>query len=376
MLYNIVTYGCQMNVHESEKIAGILEEMGYKNTEDREKADIVVFNTCAIREGAENRAFGNIGALKQSKKQNKHKIIIVCGCMTQQKQVADYVFKTFPFVDIVLGTHNLFMLKSLIERKQKEKKRILDYMESGDIREGVNAYRTSGDNAWVNIMYGCNNFCTYCIVPYVRGREVSRSKQDILNEIKEVIATNNYKTITLLGQNVNSYGNDDKNQGTFAQLLDDTCKLDGDFKLTFMTSHPKDLSDELIEVMKNNDKIIKEIHLPVQSGSNKILKAMNRHYTVEHYLELIDKLRKAMPNIRITTDIIVGFPGETDEDFMSTCELVKKVKYDGIFAFMYSKRSGTVAEKMQNQIEECEKNRRVNYLLDLEKEIKSQKKDK
>ncbi len=376
MLYNIVTYGCQMNVHESEKIAGILEEMGYKHTEDREKADIVVFNTCAIREGAENRAFGNIGALKKSKKQNKDKIIIVCGCMTQQKQVADYVFKTFPFVDIVLGTHNLFMLKSLIERKQKEKKRILDYMESGDIHEGVNAYRTSGDNAWVNIMYGCNNFCTYCIVPYVRGREVSRSKQDILNEIKEVIATNTYKTITLLGQNVNSYGNDDKNQGTFAELLDDICKLDGDFKLTFMTSHPKDLSDELIDVMKNNDKIIKEIHLPVQSGSNKILKAMNRHYTVEHYLELIGKLRKEMPNIRITTDIIVGFPGETDEDFMSTCELVKKVKYDGIFAFMYSKRSGTVAEKMPDQVEECEKNRRVNYLLDLEKEIKSQKKDK
>lgn len=375
MLYNIVTYGCQMNVHESEKIAGILEEMGYENTEDREKADIVVFNTCAIREGAENRAFGNIGALKQSKKQNKNKIIIVCGCMTQQKQVADYVFKTFPFVDIVLGTHNLFMLKSLIERKQKEKKRILDYMESGDIHEGINAYRTSGDNAWVNIMYGCNNFCTYCIVPYVRGREKSRSKEDILNEVKEVIATNNYKTITLLGQNVNSYGNDDKQQGTFAELLDDICKIDGDFKLTFMTSHPKDLSDELIEVMKNNDKIIKEIHLPVQSGSNKILKAMNRHYTVEHYLELIDKLRNAMPNIRITTDIIVGFPGETDEDFMSTCELAKKVKYDGIFAFMYSKRSGTVAEKMRDQIEDCEKNRRVNYLLDLEKEIKSQKKD-
>lgn len=375
MLYTIVTYGCQMNVHESEKIAGILEKMGYTCTEDRLKADIVVFNTCAIREGAENRAFGNIGALKQSKRQNKNKIIVVCGCMTQQKQVAESMFKKYPFVDIILGTHNLYMLESLINRKKQEKKRILDYMESSDIHEGLENLRTSGDNAWVNIMYGCNNFCTYCIVPYVRGREKSRKKQDILNEVKEVIDTKAYKTITLLGQNVNSYGNDDKTQGTFANLLADICNLDGDFKLTFMTSHPKDLSDELIEVMKNNDKIIKEIHLPVQSGSNKILKAMNRNYTVEHYLSLIEKLRNAMPNIRITTDIIVGFPNESDEDFMQTCELVKKVKYDGIFAFMYSKRSGTVAEKMDNQIDECEKNKRVNYLLNLEKEIKSQKKE-
>lgn len=375
MLYNIVTYGCQMNVHESEKIAGILEKMGYTNTEDRLKADIVVFNTCAIREGAENRAFGNIGALKQSKRQNKNKIIVVCGCMTQQKQVAENMFKKYPFVDIILGTHNLYMLESLINRKKQEKKRILDYMESGEIQEGIESLRTSGDNAWVNIMYGCNNFCTYCIVPYVRGREKSRKKQDILKEIKEVVDTKAYKTITLLGQNVNSYGNDDKTQGTFANLLSDICHIDGEFKLTFMTSHPKDLSDKLIQVMRNNDKIIKEIHLPVQSGSNKILKAMNRNYTVEHYLTLIDKLRNAMPNIRITTDIIVGFPGESDEDFMQTCELVKKVKYDGIFAFMYSKRSGTVAEKMENQVEECEKNKRVNYLLNLEKEIKSQKRD-
>lgn len=364
-----------MNVHESEKIAGILEKMGYTNTDDRLKADIVVFNTCAIREGAENRAFGNIGALKQSKRQNKNKLIIICGCMTQQKQVAEDIFKRFPFVDIILGTHNLYLLETLINRKMSEKKRILDYMESGEIQEGIETHRTSGDNAWVNIMYGCNNFCTYCIVPYVRGREKSRKKEDILREIKEIIDTKAYKTITLLGQNVNSYGNDDLSQGTFAQLLEDICKLDGDFKLTFMTSHPKDLSNELISVMKSNNKIIKEIHLPVQSGSNKILKLMNRKYTVEHYLQLIDKLRASMPNIRITTDIIVGFPNESDEDFMETCELVKKVKYDGIFAFMYSKRSGTVAEKMDNQVEDCEKNKRVNYLLDLEKEIKSQKRD-
>ncbi|MBO5885046.1 MAG: tRNA (N6-isopentenyl adenosine(37)-C2)-methylthiotransferase MiaB [Clostridia bacterium] len=376
MLYNIVTYGCQMNVHESEKIAGILEKMGYKNTNSREDADIVVFNTCAIREGAEDRAFGNIGALKKSKKQNPNKLIIICGCMTQQKHIAENLFKTFPFVDIILGTHNIHLLETLITRKQKEKKRILDYMESSNVIEGLSPYRTSGDNAWVNIMYGCNNFCTYCIVPYVRGRERSRKKEDILTEIRDVIKTQSYKTITLLGQNVNSYGNDDSSQGSFAELLADICKLEGDFKVTFMTSHPKDLSDELIDVMKNNDKIVKEIHLPVQSGSNNILKLMNRKYTREHYLSLIEKLRTAMPNIRITTDLIVGFPTETEEDFNDTCDLVKTVKYDGIFAFMYSKRSGTVAEKMEGQVEDCIKNKRVNYLLNLEKEIKALKEGK
>lgn len=373
MFYNIVTYGCQMNVHESEKIAGILEKMGYTPSDTKENADIIVFNTCAIREGAQDRAFGNIGALKQMKRQNKNKLIVVCGCMTQQKQVAENIYKTFPFVDIVLGTHNLYLLETLIKRKLTEKKRICDYLESSDIIEGLPTKRTSGDNAWVNIMYGCNNFCTYCIVPYVRGREKSRKKEDIINEVKEIIATNCYKTITLLGQNVNSYGNDDPKQGNFSELLSDICKLDGDFKLTFMTSHPKDLSDELIEVIKNNPKIIKEIHLPVQSGSNKILKLMNRKYTREHYISLIKKLREAVPNIRITTDIIVGFPSETDDDFNETVSLVKEVKYDGIFAFMYSKRSGTVAEKMDEQVDEKIKNQRVNFLLNLEKEIKAQK---
>ncbi len=373
MLYHIVTYGCQMNVHESEKIAGMLEDLGYSPTDKREDADIIVFNTCAIREGAEDRAFGNIGALKQLKKQDRNKIIAVCGCMTQQKQVAEKIFKTFPFVDIVVGTHNLYLLEKLIKRKLNENKRILDYMESSPVIEGIPTKRTSGDNAWINIMYGCNNFCTYCIVPYVRGREMSRKKQDILDEIKEVIDTKCYKTITLLGQNVNSYGNDSKENGNFAELINDICKLDGDFKLTFMTSHPKDLSDELIEAIKNNDKVIKEIHLPVQSGSTKILKAMNRNYTREHYLDLIKKLRDAVPDIRITTDIIVGFPGETEQDFEDTCSLVKQVKYDGIFAFMYSKRSGTIAATMPNQVDESVKNYRVNYLLNLEKEIKAQK---
>ncbi len=373
MQYHIVTYGCQMNVHESEKIAGILQKMGYTYTDKREDADVIVFNTCAIREGAEDRAFGNIGALKQQKKENPNKIIVVCGCMTQQKSVAEKIFNTFPFVDIILGTHNLFMLESLIKRKIANRKRILDYLDETNIVEGLPCYRTSGKNAWVNIMYGCNNFCTYCIVPYVRGREISRKKQDILNEIKEIVSTNNYDTITLLGQNVNSYGSDDVSQGTFSELLQDICNIEGDFQLTFITSHPKDLSEDLISVMKENEKIIKEIHLPVQSGSNKILKLMNRKYTVEHYLNLIQKLRQAMPNIRITTDIIVGFPQETEEDFNQTVQLVKSVKYDGIFAFMYSKRSGTVAEKMDGQVDDEIKNKRVNYLLNLEKEIKAQK---
>ncbi len=362
-----------MNVHESEKIAAILEDLGYTETPKREDADIIVFNTCAIREGAEDRAFGNIGALKQQKKKNKNLIIIVCGCMTQQKSVQEKLFKTFPFIDIIIGTHNLYKLKNLIQRKLDDKKRICEYEESGDLHEELISKRSSGDNAWVNIMYGCNNFCTYCIVPYVRGREKSRKKDDILKEIKDIVQCGNYKTITLLGQNVNSYGNDDKSQGTFSQLLQDICDIEGDFKLTFMTSHPKDLGDDLIEVMAKNDKILKELHLPVQSGSNEILKKMNRNYTIENYLSIVEKLRAKMPNIRLTTDIIVGFPGETEQDFMQTCDLVKKVKYDGIFAFMYSKRSGTVAEKMPNQVDDETKHHRVNYLLQLEKEIKAQK---
>lgn len=373
MFYHIVTYGCQMNVHESEKIAGILEELGYEFTPTRNNADVIVFNTCAIREGAEDRAFGNIGALKQQKRKNKNLLIVVCGCMTQQKDVAQRLFDTFPFVDIILGTHNIHLLKSLVMRKLNERKRILQYMESGDVVEGINVKRTSGDNAWVNIMYGCNNFCTYCIVPYVRGREKSRKKIDIINEIKEIIALQSYKTITLLGQNVNSYGNDDPSQGTFAQLLQNICDLQGDFKLTFMTSHPKDLNDDVINVMAQNDKILKELHLPVQSGSNKILKAMNRNYTIEHYLNIVNKLREKMPDIRLSTDIIVGFPGETEEDFQDTCDLVRTVEYDNIFAFMYSKRAGTVADKMTGQIDDDTKHKRVNFLLNLEKEIKAQK---
>lgn len=372
MFYTIVTFGCQMNVHESEKIAGMLENMGYEPTEDKEQADIIVFNTCAIREGAEDRALGNIGNLKKMKKANPNKIIAVAGCMTQQKQVAEKLFKTFPFIDIIVGTHNLYELPSLITLKQKEHKRTLQNVEQSLINENVPVTRTSGENAWVNIMYGCNNFCSYCIVPYVRGREVSRKKLDIINECKSVLATGKYKQITLLGQNVNSYCNPEDNSN-FANLLKSICELDGDFKLTFMTSHPKDISDEVINILATEPKILKELHLPVQSGSTKILKAMNRKYSREHYLSIVDKLKAQIPNIRLTTDIIVGFPGETEEDFEDTCSLIDYVKYDGIFAFMYSKRSGTVAEKMPEQIPDEVKNYRVNKILQLEKQIQKEK---
>ena len=378
MKYYITTFGCQMNVHESEKLAGIMEKLEIFPCEKIEDADVIVFNTCAIREGAQDRAFGNIGALKQLKKKNPNKIIAVCGCMTQQKQIAEKLYKTFPFIDIIFGTKNFdkfeTFLKNIIESKQtKQKKRIISLEEDDRVIENLPISRSSGKNFWVNIIYGCNNFCSYCIVPYVRGRERSREKEDILNEIKQIVNSNNEKIrITLLGQNVNSYGKDKYEDYGFAQLLKDICKIEGNFELTFMTSHPKDITDEVINAIASEEKIVKELHLPVQSGSNSVLKAMNRKYTVESYLEIVEKLKKLIPNIRLTTDIIVGFPGESEEDFNQTCELVKKVNYSGIFAFMFSPREGTVAEKMENQIPLEIKNRRVNYLLNLEKEIQKQ----
>ena len=373
MLYNIVTFGCQMNVHESEKIAGMLENLGYSYTESKDDADIIVFNTCAIREGAEDRALGNIGNLKKMKKANPNKLIVVAGCMTQQERVANNLFKTFPFIDIIVGTHNLYDLPNLIQLKKQNNKRINNHLEQGIVVEGVPITRTSGENAWVNIMYGCNNFCSYCIVPYVRGREISRKSEDILNECKKLIADGKYNQITLLGQNVNSYKAPDKENYFFVDLLKDICALDGNFKLTFMTSHPKDISTDLIDLMATNPKMLKELHLPVQSGSNSILKAMNRKYTREHYLNIVNTAKAKIPNIRLTTDIIVGFPGETEEDFNDTVDLVKQVKYDGIFAFMYSVRKGTLAEKMENQIPLDVKNYRVNKILELEKEIQKKK---
>lgn len=370
MKYFIVTYGCQMNVHESEKIAGILENLGYTACDKREDADIIVFNTCAIREGAEDRVFGNVGNLKRLKKKNKNLIIAVLGCMTQKEQTAQKLMNTFPFVDIVLGTFNLSRLGFFIEAVKKGRQ--LEILEEGDIDEMLPYKRTSGENAWVNIMQGCNNFCTYCIVPYVKGREKSRQESNILQEIKELIAEGKYKKITFLGQNVNSYGKDLNPQVSFATLLHDICKLDGDFTLSFMTSHPKDLTDDVIDAIASEDKIEKFIHLPAQSGNNRILKLMNRKYTREKYLEIIDKIREKIPNCRITSDFIVGFPTETEEEFEDTYELVKRVRYDSIFAFMYSPREGTVASKMEGQIPEEIKHKRVNKLLALEKKLQKE----
>ena len=371
MKYFIVTYGCQMNVHESEKIAGILENKGYECCENREEADIIVFNTCAIREGAEDRVFGNVGNLKKQKKRNKDLIVVVCGCMTQKENTARKLLNTFPFVDIVIGTFNLPKLGDYIDAVKRGRQ--LELFEEGNIDESLPYKRTSGENAWVNIMQGCNNFCTYCIVPYVRGREKSRKSENILNEIREVVASGKYKKITLLGQNVNSYGKDNEGELSFAQLLKEICKIDGDFTISFMTSHPKDLTDDVIDVIANEEKIEKYIHLPAQSGNNRILKLMNRSYTREKYLSIIDKIREKIPNCRITSDFIVGFPTETEEESEDTFNLVKKVKYDSIFAFMYSPREGTVASRMEGQIDDKTKHNRVNRLLKLEKLLQKEK---
>lgn len=359
--FHIVTYGCQMNVHESEKIAGILSEMGYKSCESPEEADIVVFNTCCIRENAENHAFGNIGMLKKLKAARKDMLIAVGGCLPQQMNKAENLHEKFPYVDIIFGTHNLHNLKGLIEKKLKMRKTLIEIEDSeGEICEDDKPLRTSYPNAWVNIMYGCNNFCSYCIVPYVRGRERSRDSRKIIEEVRSLVSEG-YKEITLLGQNVNSY----KGELTFPQLLKEIADIDGKFRLRFMTSHPKDFSPELIKVMAQNPKICHCLHLPVQSGSDAILKAMNRKYTAGQYLEKVEMLKKAIPDCAITTDLIVGFPGETDEDFKATLELAKKVNFASAFTFVYSKREGTVAAKMSNQVPEEVSKARIMELVEL-----------
>ena len=368
--YHVVTYGCQMNVHESEKIRGILSTLGMLEIDDIEKADVVVFNTCCIREGAEDRAYNNIMALKKVKEENPNKIIVMCGCMPQQKQGKYNLKEKLSFVDIIIGTHNINALAQYLLKFAINKTRIYDIIDkpiaSMDTDQCI---RDDNINAYVNIIYGCNKFCTYCIVPYVRGREMSRQPQDIYNEVRDLVQNKGYKYITLLGQNVNSYGKDLKEPTTFSELLTYLCKIEGDFKIKFMTSHPMDFSDDLIKVMKKEDKIAKALHLPVQSGSSRILEKMNRHYDIKHYMSIIKKVKHAMPNISLSTDIIVGFPGETEKDFNMTMKLLKKVKYDQVFAFMYSKRTGTPAAQFKDQIDEKEKNKMVNKLLRLQKLI-------
>ena len=356
--YHFVSYGCQMNVPESEKIAGILRGIGYVECDKLENADIIVFNTCCIRENAENHAFGNIGALKKLKKQKPSLIIAVGGCMTQEKGKTEILKKKFPFIDIMFGALNFEELAELVRRKEAQKKKVIQIREeAGEIVEDITPYRTSYPNAWVNITYGCNNFCSYCIVPYVRGRERSRKAENIIAEVKTLIK-DGYKEITLLGQNVNSYNADGKGGMSFAKLLDELAQIDGKFRLRFMTSHPKDFNEEVVKVMAKRDKICKLVHLPVQSGSNAILKEMNRRYTLEKYLSEIEMLKSYLPNADVTTDIIVGFPGETEEDYLMTEDLVKRVDFASAFTFVYSKRQGTKAAEMENQIpEEVQKDR-------------------
>ena len=360
--YYIETYGCQMNEHDSEKIAGILERCGYVPAADKAAANIIFFNTCCVRDHAEKKVFGNIGALKKVKDENPSLIIGVCGCMMQQKEVADKLFKRFPYLDMVFGTNELHMLPNLLEKVLNGERIELVRQMDGEIAEGLPVKRIDSVSQFVTIMYGCNNFCSYCIVPYVRGRERSRSVESIVNEVKD-LAANGVKEITLLGQNVNSYYSEDDN-ADFPALLRAVCKVDGIERVRFMTSHPKDLSDGLIAAMAEEEKVCPHIHLPVQSGSDRILKLMNRHYDRERYFSVVDKLKAAVPGVELTTDIIVGFPGETEEDFEATLDMVKKIGYSAAYTFKYSPRTGTKAATMDEQISEDVKKERLKRLND------------
>mgnify|MGYP002802575817 FL=1 len=379
MRYKIVTYGCQMNVHESEKLAGMLEGMGAVPAAEGESADVIVFNTCCIRDNAERRALGNIGVVKAEKKKNPALVIAVCGCMTQQDGMADTIKQRYPYVDIVLGTRNISRLPEEIDKvlrtraaAKKSSKRyrafdtscVPDYLAAD---ESTPVTRTSFPNAWVNIIYGCNNFCTYCIVPYVRGRELSRPMSSVLDEVRCAVDAG-YGEITLLGQNVNSYGHDLTGGESFAGLLRAIGRIEGKFRVRFMTSHPKDLTAEVVDAMASSDKICSNIHLPVQSGSDKVLKDMNRRYTREKYFSLVSMLRGAMPDIGITTDVMVGFPTESEEDFLDTMDLVRRVRFSNAFTFIYSPRGGTPAAAMP-QIPYEVKRRRIGELIALQNSV-------
>lgn len=361
--YMIVTWGCQMNEHDSEKIAGLLEGLDYEKTEIKDKSDLIIFNTCLVRENAELKVYGNLGELKALKRSNPDMIIAICGCMMQKAEVRNLIKDKYPFVDLIFGTHNIHKLPELIANHNQTSRMIVDvWEEGGEIIEGIPALRKHGFKAFVDIMQGCNNFCTYCIVPYTRGRERSRDPEDILLEIMG-LAKEGYKEITLLGQNVNSYGKTLESKLSFSQLLRMVNEIDGIERIRFMTSHPKDLSDDLIETIRDCEKVCEHLHLPFQAGSDNVLKAMNRKYTKEQYLRLVEKIKDSIPNVSLTTDIIVGFPGETEEDFEETLDVVRKVGFDSAFTFLYSVREGTPAAEMDNQISDSTKNNRFQRLL-------------
>ncbi len=348
---DVVTFGCQMNARDSEKLSGILEQVGY-TLSDSEEADFVIYNTCTVRDNANQRVYGRLGFCNSMKRKNPHKKIALCGCMMQEQNVIDKLQKSYRFVDLIFGTHNIFKFAELLCRMFESSGMVIDiWKDSDQIVEDLPVERKYPFKSGINIMFGCNNFCTYCIVPYVRGREKSRRPKEILQEI-ERLADDGVVEIMLLGQNVNSYGKNLEDEISFAQLLQEVEKIDKIKRIRFMTSHPKDLSDELIEVMKNSDKICRHLHLPLQSGSTKILKAMNRRYTKEQYLELAAKIRREIPDISLTTDIMVGFPGETAEDVDDTIDVIRKVGFDNAFTFIYSVRTGTPAAAMEQVPEE------------------------
>lgn len=361
--YFIQTFGCQMNEEDSEKLCGMLNRQGYVQTENKEDASIIIFNTCCVRENAENKVFGNVGDLKKLKKKNKDLIIAICGCMMQQKGMADKVLEMFPYVDIIFGTHNSYKFPEYLARVKQSGVQVKEILNKEDkIVEGIPIERKSNVKAFVTVMYGCNNFCTYCVVPYVRGRERSRKPEEIIKEIEDLVARG-YKEVTLLGQNVNSYGKGLEEEMNFAGLLRRVNEIEGLERVRFMSSHPKDLTDDVILAIKECDKLCEQVHLPVQSGSDRILKKMNRHYDREKYMELIKKIKTEIPGCSITTDIIVGFPGETDEDFEDTLNLVKEVGYDSAFTFIYSRRNHTPADAMEDQVEDSVKHERFNKLV-------------
>lgn len=363
--YFVFTTGCQMNAHDSEKIAGMLESMGFTESDNEEQADFIIYNTCCIRENAEEKVYGRLGRLKYYKRKNQDLKIALCGCMTQQDIVIDKLKQSYKYVDIVFGTFNLYKLPELLYTSLHTKGTLFDiWKEEKEIVEDLPTLHKNKFAASVNIMFGCNNFCSYCIVPYVRGRERSRKAEDILDEVQRLV-NDGVKEIVLLGQNVNSYGKNLEHPITFAELLRKIHAIEGLERIRFMTSHPKDISDDLIEAMKDCPKLGNYLHLPFQSGSTRILEKMNRHYTKERYLEIIEKIKKAKPDIHISTDIIVGFPGETEEDFQETLDVVSKVGFSSAFTFIYSKRTGTPAATMENQIPEDIVKDRFNRLLNL-----------
>ena len=372
LTFCVTTFGCQMNARDSEKLVGILEQIGYVEAPD-EKADFVIYNTCTVRENANNKVYGRLGYLQGFKKKNPYMMIGLCGCMMQEPTVVEKIKKSYRFVDLIFGTHNIYKFAELIVTRFESERMVIDIWKDTDkIVEDLPSERKFSFKSGVNIMFGCNNFCSYCIVPYVRGRERSRNPKDIIREIEGLVA-DGVVEVMLLGQNVNSYGKNLEEPMTFAQLLQEIEKIEGLERIRFMTSHPKDLSDELIDVMAHSKKICKHLHLPVQSGSSRILKLMNRHYDKEQYLALAEKIRKAVPDISLTTDIIVGFPGETEEDFQETLDVVRKARYDSAFTFIYSKRSGTPAATMPDQVPEDVVKERFDRLLNLVNEISREK---